>query len=294
MTQAAVEERPAIQPDTEVPAAVETEALRGTDDEDSGAQTGDEARSTGGDTPAPDGRAARLTALKEAEREEERQRGREEALQEIQQGSTKTQREQNRARLKQSFPSAQAAIDRIVAAAKDDYGNPRALTEAEHTGIKNALAGHNLVAWESAEAEISDIVRDAVYAKLDKAGQETLSKLADGADKMPLPQYLEHYAELAALHTKAIKNLDLDAAIAASPKIKKQLAARDVEQYDAGYEAGLTAPPGTSPDGGRAGQRSAPGRMSFIELEKGYGDGTNTKEQDAEYRKQLAARAKAR
>jgi hypothetical protein len=295
MTNALVEERAApITQETEAPDAVETEALRGTDDADSGVQTGDEARSTTEAVTPPDGRAARLSALADAEREEERQRGRDEALAELQQGSTKQQREQNRLRLKQSFPQAQAAIDRVVANAVDEWGNPRALTQAEHTAVKNALAGHNLVAWESAEAEISDIVRDAVYAKLDKDGQEALHKLADGDEKMPLPQYLDHYAELAALHTKAVKALDLESALKVSTKIKRDIAQRDVEQYDKGFADGLVAPPGTSPDGGRAGSRSAPGLKQFAELQQGYADGTNTKEQDAEYRRQLAARAKAR
>ncbi len=295
MTNAAVEERAApITQETEAPDAVETEALRGTDDADSGVQTGDEARSTTEAAAPPDGRAARLSALADAEREEERQRGRDDALAELQQGSTKQQREQNRLRLKQSFPQAQAAIDRVVANAVDEWGNPRALTQAEHTAVKNALAGHNLVAWESAEAEISDIVRDAVYAKLDPGGQETLRKLADGDEKMPLPQYLDHYAELAALHTKAVRALDLESALKVSTKLKRDIAQRDVEQYDKGFADGLVAPPGTSPDGGRAGSRSAPGVKQFAELQQGYADGTNTKEQDAEYRRQLAARAKSR
>ncbi len=273
MTNAAVEERAApITQETEAPDAVETEARTGTDDADSGVQTGDEARSTT-EAAAPDGRAARLSALAEAEREEERQRGRDEALAELQQGSTKQQREQNRQRLKQSFPQAQAAIDRVVANAVDEWGNPRALTQAEHTAVKNALAGHNLVAWESAEAEISDIVRDAVYAKLDKDGQETLHKLADGDEKMPLPQYLDHYAELAALHTKAVKSLDLESALKVSTKLKKDIAARDVLQFDEGFNAGLNAPTGTSPrDGGATTSRSAPGLKTFEQLQASYGD----------------------
>jgi hypothetical protein len=274
MTNAAVEERAApITQETEAPDAVETEALRGTDDADSGVQTGDEARSTTEAAAPPDGRASRLSALSQAEIEEAEQRGEENALKKLQQGTTKQQQEQNRKRLKDNYPVAQAAFDRIFAGAKDEWGNPRPLTEAEQTQAKNVFSGHNLLAWDSAEAQISDIVRDAVYAKLDKDGQETLHKLADGDEKMPLPQYLDHYAELAALHTKAVKSLDLESALKVSTKLKKDIAARDVLQYDEGFNAGLNAPTGTSPrDGGATTSRSAPGLKTFEQLQASYGD----------------------
>jgi hypothetical protein len=291
-----VAERSDVKTDTEALQDADTEGrgdASSTDERSTGAQTDTDAdRDTTDKSSAPDGRAARLSALADAEREEARQSGREEALQEIQKGTSQTQREQNRQRLKQSFPTAQAAIDRVFAGAKDDYGAPRALTEAEQTAVKNALAGHNLVAWESASAEVSDIVRDAVYAKIHKDDHEAFGKLTAGDTE--LPAYLDAYAEVAALRTKAVKALDLESAIKASPSIKKAIAARDVEQYDEGFAAGLVAPAGTSPDGGRATGRTAPGMKSFAELEKGYGDGTNTKEQDAEYVRQRDARAKSR
>lgn len=293
MTQAAVEERPATSPETETSPAIETEgrSTSPSTDEREEAQTGTGANST--DDPAPDGATVRRTALAEAERQEAEEKGYEKAHKELQETNTLTQRQVNRNRLKQSFPQAQAKIDSIIADAKDAYGNPRPLTDVETKAVKDALAGHNLVAFDAATAEVGDIVKDAVYAQLQKAGKTAVEGFtaATNADT-ELPEYLTYYAEHAALSTKAVKGMSLEDALKVSPKLRKEIEALKLSEFEAGRDEGR--PTGTSPDRGRGAQRTAPGSMTWADLEDGYGKGTLNKEQTAEYRRLRTERAKSR
>lgn len=293
MTTPAVEERPAVQTEPETPNLAETEAPRGTDGENEGEQTapGPESESPEGSPRVPDARAQRLTALAEAERKEIREQTRAETVAELTGSTPEAQRDLAKRKLQQAFPLAQQKLDDIYANAKDEYGQPRALTAAEQTAAKNALAAYNLVAATAAEDQVATTVTQVAYSILPKTAQEALDK-ATVAD-MPLPDYLNAWVEVAALHTKAVKAMTLEEAAKHSTKLKRELAARDIEQFDAGREQGRTDPAGTNPDGGRERGRSAPSPSSFTELEDKYGRGETTPAETAEYHKLKAAKSKA-
>lgn len=281
MTNAPVEDRPVAQADTEEPANLAlTEAQQGTEGEEQ-AQTGPETEQESTEA-RPDARTSRIEALAEAEREAAREEGRQAERDAQQQGQTQQQRDAAKQRLRQAFPQAQQKLDQIFARAVDEYGQPRALTSAEQTEAKNALAAYNLVAGQVAEETVADYVREIAYGKLpNKDVQDAFTKATDG--DTDLATYLDQWVEHAALGTKAVKAMDLESAMKASAKLKKEVLARDVGQFDAGREQGRLDPPGTSPDGGRSGQRAAPGNKTYIQLEEGYGRGELTKAEEAQY-----------
>lgn len=295
MTTPAVEERPATQvepkaPLTEEPKAPSTdpgEAVQTTPNPDPASTEGDPAAPS-----TPDARAQRVEALSAAEREELTQQVREQVTAEFQGRTPEQLKDATKQRLRQVFPQTIQAVDTVINAAVDEYGQPRPLTPAETKRIKDAFENYNRTAAEAAEDTVATTVQQVAYSILPKAAQETMDSLTQ-AD-MPLPEYLNAWAETAALHTKAIKSLTLEEAIKHSPKIKRELEAERLKEFDAGREQGRLDPPGTSPDGGRSsGTRQAPGTKSYAELEIGYGDGTNTKAEDAEYTRQRDAKSKA-
>ena len=246
----------------------------------------------GESTAPPVTRDQRLQALADAEREEAEQRGREAALRELQGNTQAQQKEAQKQRLRNSHTNTLALIDSVQAKAVDEYGSPRPLTAAEYGQIKAAQNEYHKVAFEVAEDTVADTVRDTAYAILPKAGQEQLTELTK--TETDLPTYLNHWAEVAALHTKAVKSMGLEDAIKASPKVKREVEQAKLVSYDEGREQGRLDPPGTSPDGGRTTQRSAPGAKNFIELETKYADGTATKAETAEYLRLRDQRAKSR
>jgi len=288
-----VAEREATQTATEDVSTGATEARESTDTrQDNQTDTGAEQEPTdSGQKAPPDPREQRLTALAEAEREEAERRGEERALSRIEQGQTQQQRDAARQKLRQAFPTAQQKIDQVFSRAVDEYGNQRPLTPAEQTEVKNALAGYNLVAGQVATDEVADIVKEVAYGLLSKDGQTAFSQAT--AQDTPLPEYLTAWVEHAALNTKAVKSMTLDEAVKASSKVKRELAAAKLEEYDRGRDDGRNDPPGTSPDRGRAAERTPPGTKSYADLEIGYGDGSNTKAEDAEYIKLRDARKKS-
>ena len=280
--------------ETEAAPAADTEALsRGTDERTQERQTdtsteGNEAT----EGSAPDPRAARVSALADAERQEAIEEGKRLALEEVQGTSTQQQRAAARNKLKSAFPQAQAKIDSIFNAAKDEYGDSRPLTAFEATEVKNALAGYNLTAWDAASEDVADVVREIAYGKLPtKEAQAAFT--AATADDTSLPQYLDAWAEHAALHTKAVKGMDLAAAMKASNKVKREVEAAKLAAYDEGRDQGRLDPAGTSPDGGRTTQRQAPGSKSYNQLEEGYGSGSLTRAEEAQYIQMRDARKKS-
>lgn len=290
-----VAEREATQTETEATTEVETEesSNRGLTDNQQSSQTetGTERTTTEGTATTPtDTRQARVTALAQAEREEAVREGREAAIAEFQGTTTEQQRAAAKQKLKSAFPTAQSKIDEVFRKAVYEDGSPRALNVDEQTAVKNALAGYNLVADTAVREDVATEVAQIAFSILPRAAQEELNKLT--TEDMALPEYLNAWVETAALHTKAVKNLTLEDATKASPKIKRELAARDLEQFDLGREQGRIDPPGTSPDRGRAGERSAPGTKSYIDLEDGYGKGELNKAEEAEYIKLRDARKK--
>ncbi len=290
-----VAERTEVKTETEESQAVETEEKatgRLTDNQQQETQTdtGTERETTEGQVAPTDTRQTRITALADAERAEAEERGRSSVLSELEQGQTQQQREATKQRLRQAFPVAQQKIDQVFAKAKDEYGSPRPLTDYEQTEVKNALAGYNLVADQVIRGDVASEVAETAYSILPKAAQETLDKLT--TQDMPLPDYLNAWVETAALHTKAVKSMGVEEAMKVSAKFKREILARDVEQFDAGREQGRSDPAGTSPPGMSNG-RTAPGSMSFVQLEEKYGRGETTAAETAEYNRLKAEKSKS-
>lgn len=282
-----VAERTESQTETTAQLTTDTKDLRVTDGSEA-VQTDTGSEQTATETPAPSRREQRLQALADAEREEERQRGRDEAFAELNDRQSKSQQDAQRERYKQSFPATMRRISGVL----DTAINEGRLTTEEKKAITDAVEGHNLIGWEANAQTLADSIRDQVYAMLPRDAQEEMTKRT--AQDTSLPNYFTAAVEVAAPHSKWAKSLDLETAQKASAKLRKELAEHDVTVHDEGYEEGLNAPAGTSPDGGRSAQRSAPGMKTFAQLEAGYGDGTNTAEEDRDYVKQRAERARRR
>lgn len=294
MTTPAVQERPATTRDTsEAESVVASEDREVTADNEE-VQPNSEQETTeqvGEETTPPDPRTSRVRALADAEREEAEQRGRESALAELTGNSQAQQRETQKQKVRNTFTTELGNIDTVFSRAVDEYGSPRPLTPVEAGQVKAAFNNYHKVALEVAEDSVADMVRDTAYGLLPT--QDTKDALtALTKDQTDLPTYLNHWAETAALHTKAVKAMDLDAAVKASPKIKREVEQAKLASYDDGREQGRLDPPGTSPDGGRTGQRTPPASKSYIELETKYGNGTATKAEVIEYERQRDSRKK--
>lgn len=292
MTTPAVEERPTTQADPKAPLTEEPKAPSTDPGEAVQTPSIPDTASTEGDTPTspPDARAQRVEALAEAEREEIRQQTREQVTAELQGRTPEQLKDATKQRLRQVFPQTIQAVDTVINAAIDEYGQPRPLTPVEAKRIKDAFENYNRTAAEAAEDTVATTVQQVAYNILPKAAQETLTKLT--ADETALPNYLNHWVETAALYTKAVKGMSLEEAVKHSPKLKREIEALKLEHFDEGRNQGRSDPAGTSPDAGRDG-RAAPANKTFIELEEKYGRGETTKAEDAEYNKLKAARAKA-
>jgi hypothetical protein len=284
-----VAERSETQTATETVETGTTEARQGTDAGlEAQTGTGSEQTTTEG-SQSPTGRERRIAALEEAEREEIRQSARQETLDEIRQTGTKQQQEQAKARLKELYPATIREVEAIHNRAIDE-GRP--LTTEEAARVKNVFNSYNLTAWEGAASEASDLIRDTIYGMLPKDAQAEMTSRTT-ADTS-LPNYFTAALELAAPHSKWAKGLDLEVAEKASPKLRKQLAERDLRNHDEGYDEGLTAPPGTSPDGGRGAGRTAPGNKTYVQLEDAYGKGELGAEETKLYLKMRSERATRR
>lgn len=292
MTNLAVEEKPATQTTSEAESTPVSEDREVTAGSEEVQQNSDPADNQRDGESLPDPREARLQALAQAEREEAIEEGRTKALQELQGNTQAQQREQERLKVRNTFTTEIGKVDQVFARAVDNYGQPRPLNLAEQNAVKASFNELNKAAIGAAEESIADQVREVAYNILPKAAQETLTSLTQG--EVDLPTYLNHWAETAALHTKAVKAMDLDAAIKASSKVKREVEAAKLASYDDGREQGRLDPPGTSPDGGRKTVRSAPGMPTWEQLQDKYGDGTATKAEVAEYERLRDQRAKSR
>lgn len=289
MTSLAVGEKPETQTESEASNLESSEGQQATATQGNEVQPNSESSSQEGEreTTPPDPREQRLTALKEAEREEARLAGREETLTELQQSQLNQQRQQLKQKARNTYITEMQALDNLYLKQGVTAG------ELVQAG-KNALNNLNKVNAEIAEETVAEQVRDIAFGILPKAAQETLNSLVNTGEDVDLPTYLNHWVETAALHTKAVKSMSLEDAAKASPKLKRELEKAKLEAYDEGKEWGLTAPAGTSPDKGRSSQRSAPGMKTYIQLEEGYNDGSNSKAEDQEYLKLRAQKSKAR
>lgn len=287
-----VAERTETQTDTQAQQAVETQAREGTDNTQAvQTETGSEQESTERSTPSR--REQRLQALADAEREEARETGRSEALEEIQRNQTKANRDSQKTRFKESYPTTVRTMRGILNRSIDE-GRPLSTEEAQQ--VLNAFDGHNLVAWEANAEEASDLIRDGILGLLPKGEHEEFGKRTVNPDGsgVDLATYFTTAVEMAAPHSKWAKGLDLESAGKASAKLRKELEAAKLEAHDEGFEEGLNAPPGTSPDGGKSAQRSAPGNKTYVQLEEGYGNGTLTAEEEKLYKQMRADRASRR
>lgn len=232
----------------------------------------------------PDPRQQRVQALTDAEREEAEQRGEERALARLQNNSSEQQREQQKQRVRSTYITEMQSLDNLL-----QQGD---LSASEYVNrAKNALNNLNKVSLEVAVDTVADDIRNIAYGLLPKAAQDTFTQLT--SEENDLPTYLNHWVETAALHTKAVKSMSLEDAVKASPKLKREVEAAKLASYDEGREQGRLDPPGTSPDGGRSSQRSAPGSKSYADLESGYAAGTNSKAEDAEYLKMRDSRKRS-
>lgn len=291
MTNAAVGERPAVQVESK-PEPVEESKAPSTALDGEEQTTQEQAQTEAQAKPAvPEARTQRVSALADAEREEIRQQAREEALAEAQGRTPEQIKEATKARLRQLFPQTIQTVDQVVSAAVDELGQPRALTPAEAKRIKDAFESYNRSAAETAEDAVATTVQQVAYGLLDKEGQEILTKLT--TEDSSLPNYLNAWVETAALRTKAVKSLSLEDAMKVSTKLKKEIAARDVEQFDAGYEEGLNAPAGSSPRS-RNNERTPPGQLSYEELEDKYARGETTAAETREYERLRDERRRSR
>lgn len=240
----------------------------------------------------PDPRQARVQALADAERDEIRQQTRDEVVAELTGTSSVQQKEAQKQKVRSTFTTELSNIDTVFNRAVDEYGSPRALTPAEAGQVKAAFNNYHKVAQEVAEDSVADTVREVAYGMLPtQTAKDTFTGLTSG--DVDLPTYLNNWAETAALHTKAVKSMDLEAAVKASPKIKREVEAANLASYDEGRDQGRLDPAGTSPDAGRGGQRSTPGTKSFIQLEEGYGKGELTKAEEAQYIQMREARKRS-
>lgn len=293
MTTPAVEARPATEETPKAPLTEEPKTP--STDLDEAVQTPSipDPESTEGDAPlpVPDARAQRVEALAEAEREEIRQQTREQVTAELQGRTPEQLKDATKQRLRQVFPQTIQAVDTVINAAVDEYGQPRPLTPAESKRIKDAFENYNRTAAEAAEDTVATTVQQVAYNILPKAAQETLTKLT--AEETDLPNYLNHWVETAALYTKAVKGMSLEDAVKHSPKLKREIEALKLEHFDEGRNQGRSDPAGTSPDAGKEG-RSAPANKTFIELEDKYGRGETTEAETREYERLRDARAKSR
>lgn len=281
-----VAEHTETQAATETVQAHDTEAREGTDERlEAQTEAGSEQTTSEGVSP----RERRLQALADAEREEIRQQARQDALDEIRQTGTKQQQEQARQRLKALYPqtiqSVESTLNRLV-------NEGRAPTTDEVKQVKDYFNTYNLSAWDGAAQEASDLIRDTIYGMLPKDAQEEMT--AKTAQDTSLPNYFTVAVELAAPHSKWAKSLDLESASKASAKLRKEIEAAKLEAHDEGYDEGLSAPPGTSPDGGRGAGRTAPGNKTYQQLEDGYGNGTNSPAEDKLYLQMKADKARSR
>ena len=288
-----VAERTETQAATEALQTGDTEALQSTDTtQEVQTEAGSEQTNTEGSSP-PSGREQRLSALADAEREELLQQGREAALEELRQTGTKQQREAARQKLRAAFPTTIKSVEDLLNGAINEG---RSLTTNEVAEVKRHFNNYNMVAETAAAESLADDIRDQIYSMLPRAAQEDFTKATVGTDDKPvdLATYFAAAVEHAAPHSKYMKSLDLDDVEKLSPKLKKQLAERDLRNHDEGYNEGLTAPPGTSPDGGRGAGRTAPGNKTYQQLEEAYGAGTSTKEEEKLYLKMRADRTRSR
>jgi hypothetical protein len=111
----------------------------------------------------------------------------------------------------------------------------------------------------------------------------------DKYDGAKLADYLRGLVEHAAPGTDFVKDLTLEAAEKLSLKLKAELAADRKGTNRAGRDQGRKDPPGDPKTTGGAGGAT----LSWQKLEQGYGDGTLTNAQEAEYRRQKTARETA-
>lgn len=292
MTNAAVEERPTTQASSEA-ANVQASEDQQVTAQDDAVQQETEGQTEQQQTQTTQTREQRVAALAEAERAEAIEEGRTQALSELKGNEQALQREQQRQKLRNTYVTEMQGLDSLLSPVSDGMGNERQLSVQEVvTRAKNALNNLN----KSAVDSVAEQVKDVAYAILPEDAKESFTKLTEGRD-VGLDEYLNIWAETAATHTKAfkdsVKSMSLEDAAKASSKIKRELEQAKLESFDEGREQGRLDPAGTSPDGGRAGQRTAPGTKSYIELEDAYGRGELTKAEETQYLQMRDARRKS-
>ena len=150
--------------------------------------------------------------------------------------------------------------------------------------VKMPFASFNADALKAATAIIERAVQDEFSESVPKDRRDAFIKAAEGK---PVLQSVKAYVEAMAPATAYVKNLSLEDAEKVSAKLKGEVEARVKAGDKAGRDKGKRDVPG-DPNSGRSagGTRS----KSYQALELGYGEGTNSDVEDAEYLRQAKAR----
>lgn len=279
--EAAVAEKPATPETQAAPAAATQEATAGLTDGAKSVQTGQvpatpavaaEGTAPGADEGAspdePRYSAAALAAEREAARAE--------ALAEYEDAAAQRARDGGRSQVKNDLSTH----------FKTYAGEQRALlVAAGHDAdmVRQLMAPIDAMNLHQ-EAALYTVVGNEYHAETDrglKAHKADPAKFWDsfGQAEVTPAAVLDNYAETVALDTKTFKKSSPETIIEAHPGLKAYVAKAIDEAVDDDKK-------GRRPPIQPRGNGSAGASMGFAELEKGYGAGTNTKAQDAEYLRQ--------
>ncbi len=126
------------------------------------------------------------------------------------------------------------------------------------------LDAYNLKALDVGRRLAHGPVEDAIEVILPK---DEYPKFVERANGKGPKEFLEEFAESAALRTKAIRGLTLEDAISHSGKLKAEITKALAEKYDEGRKKGREDPPG---DGyvSTNGSGTAPGRVTYAQIQK--------------------------
>lgn len=255
------------------------------DDEDSGA-TDDEDDATDGEDSDDDEDVDRDEAWREAERAAIREQVRAELIDE----SRKQEREQKTEAVKTAYPNA--LRDARAAAARFEWidesgqrqtGIPKDVVDA----ILAPLDKHNLVSWQTNEELVHQSILDQLYSLVPSDQHEAFTAANNQKD---LKEWVADTADRIALSSKTFKAIETvdDLLKHAGTKLKADLALRDKKSEEAGYKRGLKGPGGEPRLDGKPGATK-----TWNQLRKGYGEGTLSDAEEAEYHRQREAREKA-
>jgi len=207
--------------------------------------------------------------------------------------------------LRNTFPKAEADLDEILdgLTLTSPQGQRHTLAEALEgftvtnargrridaltflsEAVKMPFASFNADALKAATAIIERAVQDEFSESVPKDRRDAFIKAAEGK---PVLQSVKAYVEAMAPATAYVKNLSLEDAEKVSSKLKGEVEARVKVGEAGGRDKGKRDIPGDPNSGRSAGGTKS---KSYQALELGYGEGTNSDVEDAEYLRQAKAR----